>query len=143
MQRRQRLIVIGLIALIVASAVVAGYLFRRQTYDNPELGVITYHYRWGKRAWLTADTNRDGKIDVRDRIDDLGFPEEYWEDSNYDGSFDRHVVMEGSLIQRVELDEDGDGKYERVLEGAEAQGFYRQSQSGKGLMSEPRQHPLY
>ena len=99
MQRR-RLLAIGLLAL--ASAVVGGSLFRRQTYDNPELGVITYHYRWGKRAKLTADTNRDGKIDVRARIDDLGSPAEYWEDSDHDGSFDRHVIMEGSEIQRVE-----------------------------------------
>lgn len=134
--RRRRIFAIGLIALAVASAVVGGYLFRRETYDNPELGVITYHYRWGKRAKLTADTNRDGRIDVIDRIDDLGSPLEYWEDSNHDGTFDRHVVLKEGLIERVELDQDGDGEYEIILEGSEAESFYRQSERVDALLEE-------
>jgi hypothetical protein len=141
--QRYRLLAIGLLALALAGAVVGGYLFRRQTYDNPELGVITYHYRWGKRAKLTADTNRDGKIDVRARIDDLGFPEEFWEDSDYDGTFDRHVVMEGTMIQRVDLDKDEVGKYEQHLEGPEARHFYRQDSRLESLSHELRQHPVY
>lgn len=143
MHRHRRLIVTGLLALALIAVVALGYLFRSQTIENPELGVITYHHRWGKRSQLIADTNRDGMIDFRARIDDLGLPEEYWEDSNHDGAFDRHVIMEGTLIQRLELDEDGDGKYERVLGGVEAQGFYPQSQGVEALLDELRQRPLY
>jgi hypothetical protein len=116
-----------LTAIVVIAAVLlvlVGYLFRRQTVDNPALGLITYHYQWNRQVKLTADTNRDGKIDVRARLDSIGDPEEFWEDSDFNGFMDRHIIMDGALIQRIELDEDEDGEYERRLEGTEAQNFY-------------------
>lgn len=120
-----RWITAGTCTLIVAVAVLL-YLFRDETIDNPDLGVITYSYRWGSRTLIQADSNRDGRIDFLARIDSLEYPEEYWEDSDYDGHFDRHVVLEGTTIQLVELDENADGTYERRLVGQEAARFYEQ-----------------
>jgi hypothetical protein len=111
-------------------------LFRRETIDNPQLGVIAYHYRFGRRAEITADTNRDGQINFRALIDELGLPEEYWEDSDHDGHFDRHVVMDGSQIRRVGFDENEDGEYERYLSGSEARDFYTESEGVRALVEE-------
>lgn len=130
------------VLLVVALAAVA-YLFRGETVNNPELGVISYHFRWGKLVGVTADTNRDGATDVRAQLDDSGIPKEYWEDSNHDGSFDRHVVMHGTVIQQVDLDKDADGKYEQHLMGTAARRFYRPDQRIESLSQELRQHTTY
>lgn len=132
MRQGSRRVVIGGLVLTIAVACVVGvvYLFRQETDDNPELGLITYHYRWGQRVELTADTNRDGRYDVRAILDDQVFPTEYWEDSNYNGTFDRHVVMNGAVIDYIRLDQDGDGEYEHRLEGVEAQDFYNSRSEG-------------
>ena len=128
---------------LCAGGVLVAYLFRTETLDNSALGLIYYRYRWGRAHELWADTNRDGSINFRSRSTDPnhGFgshvsPVEYWEDWDYDGVFEIHVVLDGPIIQRLELDEDADGEYERVLTGEEALGFY-ESRFGSESKSDP------
>ncbi len=116
---------------LCAGGVLAAHLFRTEKHDNPHLGLIEYKYRWGHAHEIAADSNRDGSIDYRGRFDGStgsfgthDSPIEYWEDRDFDGVFEIHVMLDGPVIRRMELDEDADGEYERVLTGDEAAGFY-------------------
>jgi len=122
--------VIVIISLILSLLMV--FLFRVQTIDTPDLGIITYKYKWGKVCQILADSNRDGKVDYRE-ITSAPFGAisthtsnalEYWEDADFDGHFERHAILEHGKIKILEIDEDADGIYEKILTGEEAQEFY-------------------
>ncbi|MCP4547063.1 MAG: hypothetical protein GY835_11410, partial [bacterium] len=55
---------------------------------------------------------------------------EYWEDRDHDGHFELHVFVDNAdpfsnpRIKELEIDDNGDGKYERLLRGEEARGYY-------------------
>ena len=108
------------------------YLFRAQTIDNPTLGVMTVNYRWGRVHEILADSNRDGTIDYRELTrapfgpisTHTSIALEYWEDPDFDGHFEHHVILESGSIKAIEIDEDADGDYELVLRGEEARTFY-------------------
>lgn len=125
--KKHHYLALGLLALILLGVAGAGYLFRSEEVENEALGLLTYHYRWGHRRILTADTNRDGKTDFRARINSLEVPEEFWEDRDHDGVFELHVLAEGHTIQQVDLDRDGDGRYEVRFKGAKAHTFYQEN----------------
>ena len=118
--------------LLLGGAICLTYLFRVQVIDNPALGIISIRYRWGRPYKITADSNRDGKADYRGLVDapfgpiatHTAIPTEYWEDSDHDGSFECHVVLEAGSIKSVEVDVDKDGHYDKVLTGNDATHFY-------------------
>ncbi len=127
-----RLLVLGTaITLLASSIALLAYAFRVETFDNPHLGMIENQYRWGRAYEVRADTNRDGAINFRARIEPakryLGqyeSPNEYWEDRDHDGSFEVHVVRDDDTIMIVEIDQDGDGNYDHKLTGEAAENFY-------------------
>lgn len=131
------LIALGLPLLGIMTSL--SYLFRMQVIDNPALGIITVRYRWGRPYEITADSNRDGEADYRGFVDapfgsiatHTAIPTEYWEDSDYDGCFESHVVLESGSIIFVEVDVDKDGRYEETLTGREATNFYESKLKGR------------
>ena len=122
----------GLGALFVGFLAGYLYLFRSEVDHNPALGEITYHYRWGRPYLITVDQDRDGRDDARVIVDApfglystyITVACEYWEVRNDGKGFKRHVLLQNGRITVVELDEDGDGKYEKRLEGKAASEFY-------------------
>lgn len=121
--------------LAFAIVVVAGYLylFRTLSDDNPALGTITYQYRWGRPSEIRGDTNRDGKTDFRALVSPEGsfsphtpIAREFWEDRDFDEVFELHAFLdEDGRIAQLEVDEDGDGKYDRTLGSDEARAMYQ------------------
>ncbi len=125
------LLIIAAFACLASSVVFFAHAFRVDKSDNPSLGIIEYRYRWGRAHEVRADSNRDGEIDFRARFESSrrffghsDSPKEYWEDRDYDGSFEIHVVMDGDKIKLVNVDQNGDGMYERTLTGKAAEKFY-------------------
>lgn len=116
------LVTVGACAICAVVVVGGCFLFRNEVVDNPELGIMTYKYRWGTRAWLMVDSNRDGNIDSRHRlVPGLSTSsEELWEDRDFDGVFEIHVIMDGDAIGTLSLDKDQDGEYEVTLSGPDA-----------------------
>ncbi|MCP4567930.1 MAG: hypothetical protein GY841_10160, partial [FCB group bacterium] len=56
---------------------------------------------------------------------------EYWEDRDHDGHFELHVFVDNAdpfsnpRIEELEIDDNADGKYERLLRDEEAREYYR------------------
>lgn len=108
------------------------YLFRTETLDNPDLGIIEHRYRWGYAYEERADTNRDGSHDFRAIFNTKSRsfathdqPSEFWEDRDYNGVFEIHALLKDGQLERVEIDQDQDGKYDRELFGEEALQFFK------------------
>lgn len=123
---------------MAGSGLVYAHYFRSETTDDPTWGRMIKKWRWGRPVELTLDRNRDGKVDVKIRYRGTSnafitdeVPEEYWQDTEYRGFFDLHVVFSSGSVQRIELDRDGNGAPERILIGADAVTFHR-SQSLAG-----------
>ena len=106
------IVLLGIMLLSTAGAIL--FLFRKESFENASFGNATYVYEWGQRAWLLADTDQDGRIDTKAKLDrETGYyPEEFWEDRDQDGLFEVHVVMDGADISIVEIDTNRDGIYE-------------------------------
>ncbi len=116
----------GALALALAYLLFHLVLFRTVVVSNPSLGIVRYCYRWGILSVVTCDRNRDGIIDSRARIRSLdnapstGFVFlEGWESSRLNGEFDVHYQERDGTLH-LEIDEDGDGRLERVLVGEPA-----------------------
>ena len=115
-------VAVGLIALG------SWFLFRTENRLTG-VGEVQYKYRWGRPYMMLADTNRDGEIDFRALywgMDDFDVAaDEYWEDRDHNRRFELHVIHDAGSILRIEIDEDEDGTYERILLGEEARTFYQ------------------
>lgn len=130
---------LGCGVLLLAAILLIAYLFRTETYENPELGIIENRFRWGYAFEQTADVNRDGNPDYRAiyakgaRSFSTGqAPVEIWEDRDYDRKFEIHAVLDESIVVTVEIDKDGDGVYETILSGEEASSFFKKEVGGQG-----------
>jgi hypothetical protein len=92
-------------------------------------GRIHYEFRWGLPYMVTADTNLDGNINFRASfvgVGDFSFsPVEYWEDRDFDGVFEIHLVKDQVHFGVLQVDQDGDGIYDLELFGEEAKEYYR------------------
>ena len=126
-----------LLAIAVAAGASLFWMFRTEDHLSPRERIVL-KYRWGKPRHLASDRNLDGVMDYRSVLQDSGslavLPKEFWEDSDYDGSFETHVVPgdhNDSLADLFELDRDGDGKYETVFTGAEADRLYKDLLEGR------------
>lgn len=137
--KSSRLILI--VALAVALAVAAWlFLFRRATYDNPALGLVTTEYRWGKPSSILVDANRDGTPDakalvrlVNGELSPHSPPTEMWESTRCDGITDLHAVFDqAGRLSLIEFDADRDGHYEGTLEAGAAASFWRDLQRPAG-----------
>lgn len=123
-----RSLIITVLLAAIAVLLLLGKIafFRSEKVDNPSLGSITYSHRWGRPYSIEADSNLDGRVDFRALVlgdDDFSAhtePKEFWEDRDFDGAFEYHVVMKESEVARLEIDRDADGTYETVLVGNEA-----------------------
>lgn len=84
------------------------YLFREEDKENPAIGRITYHYKWGRVSEILVDVDRDSRIDSR-YIVLGGFggpspndpPVEGWESTKCDGTFDLHLVFDPPAGSRL------------------------------------------
>ncbi len=101
------------------------YLFRSESYDNPTLGVMTFKYHWGRRAWQLLDSNRDGEVDTKARLaKDEIYAKEMWEDRNHDGSYEIYMGLDGTEIRVLQIDLDYDGNFDLYLTGTEAAEYW-------------------
>ena len=86
-------------------------------------------HRWGRQVELLVDIDRDGRMDARG-LYAPGSTEffdpivELWEDRDNDGKLETHSRIDGSKILRLEIDEDADGKPDKILSGDEARAYY-------------------
>jgi hypothetical protein len=131
---------------LVAATLSWRYLFRCERVYIPEVGRVTYCYRWGRPLKILADTNEDGRTDFYSFLEAPGGPYsshtatplEFWEDRDFDQHFERHVVLQNGVVQIVEFDEDHDGVYERRIEGNQARELYGGS---PGPLRREPEHP--
>ena len=127
---RARLAAATLVAIFAGVAIFV-YLFRTEKFDHPDLGEIQRKYRWGHLHELYADSNRDGRINYRERYGGSSSSRgadsrllEMWEDRDFDGIFEIHALLDGEVVSRIELDLDQDGEYDQVLTGSQAARFF-------------------
>jgi hypothetical protein len=138
-KRRQkwRGVIVSSLALVVLGLIGLAWwhYFGDTVWDNPEIGVCRFKLRWGKAYEVRIDTNRDGVADIRIRYSGLRTwgpherPLESWEDTDYDGRVDLHSVWlnaDGEGVLVLQVDDDGDGVYDRVLCGTDATQLYRE-----------------
>lgn len=127
---RQVFVVISTLLLAGFASAGTWWLFRAQVIDNPALGRIVYHYRWGCLAYVTIDTNRDGTDDARysivksqgGRSSTSITLSEGWESTRRNGEFDLHFWIEGGNgVLHLERDLNGDGKFDLSLKGGAAE----------------------
>jgi len=112
-------------------AVVGVYLFRVEVLEAGYLGEVSVKYKWGYPAELRQDLDEDGSNDLVERLDapfgryaaHTTLVTEGFYDTDFEGQLDAHVIFqgEGGAIKVVELDRDGDGVFEVLLRGEEAQ----------------------
>lgn len=119
---------VALISLAVLAIIIAAwsYLFRTEKEENPYLGEIALKHRWGRVHTFSADKNMDGitnSLAIWPDYDRNLPPLEAWYDPEDRGSFKYHVVYDEGKADRLEIDEDGDGIYESVLHGKDAQSY--------------------
>lgn len=118
-----------LLAILVATGLGTVLLYPRLFYSKTiyhEIsGKVIYEWKWGKLKYIKADTNQDGKIDFRSRLEDEKFPEEFWEDLDHDGYFEVHTIMKYGEPYRVEVDLDGDGQAEELYLEREARKYFK------------------
>ncbi|MEM9294153.1 MAG: hypothetical protein AAGD01_20920 [Acidobacteriota bacterium] len=136
---------VSVLVLVVGLALVLvpALLFRQETVTNPELGEITYKWRWGFARVMELDIDSDGSKDARAlfayrsaHFHTHQSPTEYWEDQDDNGRFDVHARFEEGGIISVSLDIDDDGIFDRTLDCAEAASFFSR-RSILGLESNP------
>lgn len=127
---------LGACALALLCILLRFVLFRTVVESNQALGILRYSYRWGTLSVLTCDRNADGVIDARLRIQSpTNSPStafivlEGWESSRLDGHFDVHY-QEVDGVLHLELDDDGDGRFESALVGEPARETLRTRMSG-------------
>lgn len=132
MSRTKLLKMIFLGTFPVILVVLALFLFREEAVVNPVLGEITYKWRWGFAREMIVDSDRDGRRDIRAIFDFKSryffthdTPTEYWEDRDSDGSFDCYAHWRPDGTSIVELDTDGDGKFDETLTDVAAEQFFR------------------
>ena len=96
------------------------------------MGEQRYVYRWGRPREQLVDRDRDGKPEARATFSGYRefathmVPDEMWEDWNEDGIFERHYVLtHAGAIDVLEIDTDGDGRYDETLRGDEAEAYVR------------------
>jgi len=131
MKRTSASLGVGLGLLVIGVVAASAYLFRTETEDNEALGVLSYRYRWGRPFEIRLDSNRDRATDMRALVEEgetsfssHGKIREFWEDRDFDGSFELHALVDNSsyraVIRRLDVDDDADGVYDRTIVGAEA-----------------------
>lgn len=118
-------------AVLVALAIVSCifYLFRVQKLDLGEMGEVSVKYRWGCPSEIRQDIDGDGSVDIVARVNapfgrfasHTTSPVEDFYDTDFDGNLDTHVVYDKGKAQLLKEDRDGDGDFEVLLRGGEAQ----------------------
>lgn len=128
--------VIGLVlgAVVAAGLAVVWYANRTHTEDIAIGGRWTAVYRWWKISEVLADRNRDGRVDARTVFDSPIDPvmilaprsADYttWLDQGFDGKFELEIRWQKtSKATSVGIDTNGDGTYDKVLTGNEADAY--------------------
>lgn len=121
----------------IAILVVFAYLFRFKRSTNPQLGEVTYVWRWGIASHMNADTNQDGDVDLvvtwnEGRTFATSFPaRELRADRDFDGRYDLRVTYYPRPL--VEIDQDGDGSFEVTHRDRSAKDFISRMSVGRRL----------
>ncbi len=120
-------------SLLFALVAIASFswLFRTERVDNEAIGLVSFHFRWGRLTTVSVDTNRDGLIDGKmavvshdNQIGSKNFDDctEGWESYRLNGYFDIHYWKdETSGVFFLELDLDGDRNFDSHFEGDDAE----------------------
>lgn len=134
MKKEHRYLLGVLLLLLIAILTSTAYLFRQRTIDDPRLGRITFKWRWGKAAEVAIDSNSDGLLDFRllyhRWATDFHTHEPYneaWESSSCDGHLDRHMLISGMQLERLDYDSDGDGAPDVSLFGTAAMRYFHEN----------------
>lgn len=142
---------------LLAAGVVGGaavwFPFGWSTTDYPDLGVVREHRFFGRTTELTADTNRDGKVDFRAAyrwsdpfqgiVDDGTCGDSHvalTEDRNYDGHWDTWVERagfgaDGTCLSLWRADTTGDGSpdWQRQAPYRESEAVYAAIRQERGF----------
>lgn len=119
-------LILGCAAVVGGAA--AWYLNRSVSSVHEALGGLTAVYRWGRIAEVVWDRNRDGRPDGREvflppvsEITPHTVPRFAWLDQDLDGRMEVAVESRPSgEVVAVRFDSDGDGTFDRVVEGEDA-----------------------
>lgn len=111
-------LVLGVVGLIAGIWSAENLLFRDEYEASEDLGVIRFHYEWGKLDAVFVDPNRDGRPDGRFRVlrgtqrsDWKAGVTEGWESSTCDGFLDIYWVRSENGSFEVTVDEGRDGNF--------------------------------
>lgn len=128
--KKNRIISIAIAGFIVLILAVGYWLYLSREYviNNPDLGILVYHYSWGEITRIECDVNRDGRIDAEYEVN---FPRggvlstnfeiiSGWESSRLDGCQDLRLEY-SDLGLRILVDDDCDGVFERELANDDAE----------------------
>ena len=131
--------VLPALAVLLIAVASCWWLFRTETVDNSSLGLISYHFRWGRLTGLSVDSNRDGLTDGKmtivsfdNQVGSTNFDVvEGWESSKLDGQFDIHYWKDETSGEFfLERDLNGDHVFETRSSGHEAEAEFRTIQRG-------------
>lgn len=127
---RRLLWFLGGTAFVLVAVCLSVWLFRIERGDSSS-GAYELHYRWGKPRVFLLDRNHDGVWDYRAIVERGGAlsvpPSEFWDDEDFDGRFELHVLLgdwvdqDSQPVTAFEIDTDGNGTYETVLTGVDAE----------------------
>lgn len=126
---------LGGTALALVALCLSAWLFRVER-GNSSSGTYELHYRWGKPRVILLDRNHDGVWNYRAIVKRRGglsvSPSEFWDDEDFDGRFELHVLLgdwvdqDSQPVTAFEIDTDGNGAYDTVLMGVDAEKAMRE-----------------
>ena len=121
--KKNTVLAIAFLAFCILLSVATMWMFRTESISHPFFGELSLQFRWGKPHLLRMDINSDSRIDfeaVWPGYQNGEPPVECWSDPGERGYFEYHVVFDqDGFPEYVEIDEDGDGKFDRVLSDEE------------------------
>ena len=120
-----------LLGIAVASAVLLLLWYPNRTVceEDEYWGERCYGLRWGKGVKLTIDRDMNDKPEAvaiysgelgHDATYTHSVPKEVWEDWDNNGRFERHYIYDDRELAVLQVDTDGDGSYDKELQGEEA-----------------------
>ena len=101
-----KILILGTMVLTL----VPGQATQRRSDDSDEKEPRILNVDDYGEAWITGDTNNNGRIDYALRLDDRGRKEREAVDHNNDGYMDNFYYYRNGVLSRQELDTNYDGK---------------------------------
>ncbi len=115
---KKLLIATSVLTLPLLIGIAAWWQFRTVTNDHPYFGTQKLEMRWENPFRYSADLDKNGTIDfvaIWPGYESQDPPEEVWSDPSGKGYLEFHVTFLNGEIYKTEVDDDGDGVYDRWL----------------------------